>query len=437
MALDDGTLQNDRWFRAARADGYQPIACRGGGMDRGTVASSYQHMTRSRHVLPYGGRDIRLMIGGCIANVNEQGVAITAMHVGIEPVYNASAAFGAGASGAAMIRKIENCLAAGISPDIAVPSTGVVVTDRVGMRVDPGGAIGIRAFLPDAGTPLSRNRLPVSGSAFGGEPSQRGTTTTPDLAFSGALTDSAGQGSVWTPHAILGRTLDGLRRSSVAIVGHSIAAGTTSVSGGGTSYDTLDSDGNSGWIERTIGVSRPFSSFTKAGDRLKYWLQDYTWKTRRFMLMNAGFSDLILQLEANDFTGAGLTVAQYTEFWRQFVDQILGVGIRVHAVTPSPISTSTDTWASADNQTGNAALADWTTYLRANAVSFGCTSVIDLAAATADPASPTKWRTDLNATLGAPPTYDGSHFSQAMTQWVASAGVFSPTTLFPELAPGL
>lgn len=437
MALGDGTLLGDAWFRAARADGYQPIACRGGGMDRGTVSASYQQMTRSRHVLPYGGRDIRLMIGGCIANVNEQGVALTAMHIGIEPVYNASAAFGAGASGAAMIRKVEQNVAAGISANIAVPSTGVVVTDRVGMRVAAGDAIGIRAFLPDAGSPLSRNRLAVSGSPFGGEPSQRGTTTTPDLAYSGSLTDNAGQGSVWTPHVILGRTLDGLRRSSVAIVGHSIVAGTTSVSGGGTSYDTLDADGNSGWIERTIGVSRPFSTFAKAGDRLKYWLQDYTWSTRRFMLMNGGFTDLILQLEANDFTGASLTVAQYTEFWKQFVDQILGAGIRVHAVTPSPISTSTDTWATAANQTGNAVLADWATWLRSNAVSFGCTSVIDLAAFTADAGSPTKWRADLNATIGAPPTYDGTHFSQAMTQWVASAGVFSPTTLFPELAPGL
>lgn len=430
-------LSESKRFLAARADGYQPIACRGGGLDRGAISASYQHMTRSRHVLPYGGRDIRLMIGGCLANVNEQGVALTALHIGIEPVYNASAAFGVGASGAAMIRKVEQNAAAGITADIAVPSTGVVVTDRVGIHVDAGGVIGIRAYLPDAGTPLSRNRLPVSGSAFGGEPAQRGTPTTADNAWSGSLTDNAGQASVWTPHVILGRTLDGLRRTSVAIVGHSIMAGTTSVSGGSASYDTMDANGNSGWIERTIGVSRPFSTFAKSGDRLKYWLQDYTWKTRRFMLMNAGFTDLILQLEANDFTGASLTVAQYTEFWKQFVDQIIGAGIRVHAVAPSPISTSTDTWASAGNQTGNAALADWTTYLRASAVSFGCASVIDLAAYTADPASPSKWRTDLNATLGVPPTYDGTHMTQAMTEWVAAAGVFAPTGLFPEFAAGL
>jgi hypothetical protein len=308
--------------------------------------------------------------------------------------------------------------------------------------VAAGVAIGLQFYGVGAtATPIAGSRETARAKTWGEEFGKLFASTT-DLSLSQSSwpANDSNARAVPTPAVILGRCADGLRRSSVAIIGHSIAYG--QVSGGGLlSRDQGDNDGNIGWIERTLASTRPFSAFTIPGDELRSWMGvnnasalSANYAAQRFALLSLGFSDAIVQLEVNDF--GTITVDQYQEIFKAFVTKLKGVGIRVHAVTPFPQSASSDVWATSANQTKSSKsdmLVDWADRLRTSAVStWGCASVIDANAVLRDPIDLWKWRTDLNATLGIAITGDGTHPAEATNIWLAANPVFNVSTLIPE-----
>lgn len=412
-------------------DALFPIACRTGfNFKRQSTTDALPNLvSRSRHILPYGAAEVRLLYGSGYAIPGERTTTgFASAHVGLAPYF--------GAPAASVVSKdaIRRVTYKG-DPNITVPSSQFVLTDAVGLRKNPGEHLGVQMYISGTTTAnlIGMGRLCAYGKTWGREYGNP-TTSTTDLSLTDAW-PAFDTVSTHSPVAILGRCADGLRRSSVAIFGHSIVYGQVSL-GGVSGYDTGDDDGNAGWVERTLASKRPFSAFTAPGDQMRFWTNKSTdVANQRFAaIAQCGFSDAIIQLEVNDLGLGPMIVTDYVEMWKGFVDNLLGMGMRVHICTPFPQTSSTDTWATDANQTVTTTggkLVDLANWYQANAKAYGCASVIDLMA-TVSPGYTGKWRTDLNATLGMNSTGDGSHPSQAFNAWIASQNVFNPLALIPE-----
>jgi hypothetical protein len=417
-----------------------PIGCRATYNYRRNITTDALpiYLSKSRHVLPYGAVEISCVYTGgygYLAEVETAGFAN--VNVGLAPVWNAPA------GNAYNLNSIKRLTRRG-KFNMTIPSGEISQTDPVGVEVARGGAIGLQLFAPSApdATPLSGSRETARAKTWGEEFGRQYATGASNLSLSQSgwpANDTAARACL-TPAVILGRCADGLRRSSVAIIAHSIVYGQVS-EGGFLNRDQGDNDGNSGWIERTLASTRPFTAFTIPGDELRNWMGvnnaspiASNYATQRFALLSLGFTDVIVQLEVNDF--GSITVDQYQEMFKSFVKMLTGLGIRVHVVTPFPQSVSSDGWLTSVNQTKSTLsdmLVDWATRVRTSAVSaWGCASVIDANAILRDPIDLWKWRTDLTGTLGIAITGDGTHPAEALNVWMAANPVFVVSTLIPE-----
>jgi hypothetical protein len=411
---------------AGGAEGYFPIACRTGATYARDTASAQTIASRTRHVLPFGAVDVIPVYAGWKLSPSELSMAYpAAVHIGVEPVWGTDALWGSVGNGANVVRRATKDGAV----DLTIPTDDYLMPEPISINAAAGTAIGCRIHVP-SGTGVSGSR--TKSSALG-EYSTVGTGT--DNAWGGAYVGNGGLNSMIQPLFILGRTPDRMRHPAVVIIGDSNGFGTNSVSGGSSNFDTLDGFGGSGWVERSLGISIPYSNLSAPGDRLNYLMNFNGGASgRRFSrgkaLKKAGFTHVVHALNGtNDALGAALTLAQIQDLWINWTAELVGGGLKVWAVTPFPNTSSTDAFATAGNQTITAAgailqqMADW---IRANAVSYGCERVVDVRAAV-DPTNSGKWRTDLIGTLGAPPTYDGTHNSQAMLVWLGAQGVITPS----------
>lgn len=419
---------------AVQSGGLYPIGCRTGfNFNRSVTTDALPvFLSRSRHILPYGARCLAPVYAGDYAGVAEKLTSgFSAVNIGFAPSWNAPAAntFNVGA-----IRRVTLRGKFGIT----IPSGEYAICDPIGVNIAPGAAVGLHVYgSASTAQPIVGGLEICRSKTWGEEFAKTFAAGASDLSLTSSswpAADNNVRGALM-PAVILGKCADGIKRSSVAVIGHSIVAG--QVSGGGlNSRDTGDDDGNIGWIQRTLASTRPFGNYATPGDKLQYWMgtNSNDAANMRFALLSLGWTDAIVQLEINDF--GDITVNNYELIYRAFVQRLIGLGIRVHAVTPSPQSNSSDTWATLANQTKSAAsdmVVDWAARLRASAVStWGCTSVIDLNALLCDPTSTWAWRTDINGALGIAPTGDGTHPSQALNVWIAQQQLFNPLTLIPE-----
>jgi hypothetical protein len=415
-----------------------PIACRAGyNYNRNITTDALPaFLARTRHVLPYGAIEIApVYVGGYggLAEIETSG--LSAIHVGIAPTWNAPS------GNTYDVNAIKRATRKGRFA-MTIPIGEVSQCDPVGINVTAGNAIALQFYgVGSTASPIAGSRETARAKTWGEEFAKLFASTTDlSLSQSGWPSNDSNARACPTPAIILGRCLDGLRRSSVAIIGHSIPYG--QVAGGGLlSRDQGDNDGNIGWIERTLASTRPFSAFTIPGDELRTWMGvnnasaiAANYAAQRFALLSMGFSDAIVQLDVNDF--GTITVDQYQEIFKAFVTKLTGIGIRVHAVTPFPQSASSDGFTSLALQTKTSKsdmIVDWKTRLLANAVSlWGCASVIDVNSVLCDPTNTWKWRVDLNTILGMAITGDGTHPCEALNAWLAANPVFNVTTLIPE-----
>lgn len=418
--------------------GLFPIGCRAGyNFNRHRTSDALPVFTsRTRHVMPYGASEIALVYAGGFAGVAEvESAYFSGIHIGLAPVWGAPSGNSYSVDAITRVTKKGKF-------NLAIPSGEVGYCDSIGVSVDRGGAIGLQFYgVGSTAVPVVGGRETARGKTWGGEFAKVESTGTSDLSLSQsgwATVDNNARAS-HTPSVILGRTKDGIRRSSVAIIGHSIPYG--EVSGGGLNLrDSGDDDGNYGWIERTINSKRPFSSFCAPGDQLRNWLGvnnanalAANYAGQRLSMLSLGFSDCILQLEINDF--GPITVDQYEQIFRSMVRKVSGLGIKVHAVTPFPQTSSSDLWLTTVNQsksTKSDMIVDWSNRLRDNGVSWGCSSIIDANLKLRDSVDSWKWRTDIVGSLGASPTLDGTHPTESLNSWISQQSFFDVDTLIPE-----
>lgn len=433
----DAARQSLRISPAVRKSPLFPIGCRAGyNYNRNITTDALPaYLARSRHVLPYGAVEIApVYVGGYggLAEIETAGLA--GIHVGLAPVW------GAPAGNTYDVNAIRRVTRNGRF-NMTIPIGEISQCDPVGVNIAAGVAIGLQFYgVGSTANPIAGSRETARSKTWG-EEFARLYASTSDLSLSqtGWPSNDSNARACMVPAVILGRCADGMRRSSVAIIGHSIPYG--QVSGGGLlSRDQGDNDGNIGWIERTLASSRPFSAFTIPGDEMRNWMGvnnasplAANYAAERFALLALGFTDAIVQLEINDF--GSITVDQYQEMFKSFVTKLNGIGIRVHAVTPFPQSASSDGWTTPGGQnktTKSDMLVDWAARLRSNAVTnWGCASVIDANAVLRDAVDIWKWRTDLNVTLGIAITGDGTHPAEALNAWLAANPVFNVSTLIP------
>ncbi|WP_298809897.1 SGNH/GDSL hydrolase family protein [uncultured Sphingomonas sp.] len=422
MALDieaQGLALGARALAEARHEGYFPVACRTGAAFGRAVAANNPGVARTRHVLPYGAIDLMPVYAGWTLQPGEVSTAaLSGIHLGIEPTWGAQSMWGATGNGAAVVRRVS--ANGNLSP--SVPADHLLLPEPVAVNRRAGEAIGTRIWVP-SGSGYAASRSVLAGQDY----CYIGANAT-DWAWGGTITGASPLASTIQPIAILGRTPDRRRHPAVAIVGDSIGYGNVSMSDGALGWDN-DADGNSGWIERALANRVAWSNLSAPGDRLDY-LTNVNGGAggRRVGRSNAlrrlGYTHVIHALSGTNDAFAGLTLAQIQDRWLNWTDELVGMGHRVWAVTPLPHTASSDSWATLANQSvtpPGAVLVQMADWIRANARAYGCERVIDLAALVDNGSG--RWRVDLAAQLGAPPTYDGVHPASLMTQWIAAQGL--------------
>jgi lysophospholipase L1-like esterase len=407
--------------------GMYPIGCRGMGNYVGSSLSAQSAQTRTRHILPFGAKKIVLVYPGWKLIPAEAVVSdITAMHIGIEPVWGDQNSWILASTYAE--RCIKRATKSGVT-DIALTSGGVILTDSIPISVASGGAIGHRVYTNSTSTFVLNCPLSSTLQEYG----TKGAVS--DLSVSGTYGTSSPNLYGYAPLAILGVAADGQRHPSVAIIGDSIDFGTISISGGTTSLDATDADGNSGWSARSLASQMPFTNFAAPGDGYKYTMTTANGGTGRQYRLAAigslGFTHVILKLGTND-TGT-MTTAQIQNCFIAQVKELQSLGLKVIAVTPPPkVASSSDGFVSNQvTDSGSTQIRDYAIWLRANAVAtYGCDRLIDLNLLLRDPGNDLQWNLALSSQLGGvPPTYDGVHFSQALTSWITSQAVLTPSMI--------
>lgn len=403
---------------------YFPIGCRGSGGFNKSGLSAQSAKGRSRHILPYGAQGIQLVYGGFKLNPAEATITdITQLHVGIEPTWGVQNGWDTPATNAdQVIKKVS----AGGAQDMILPPGGLLFCDMVPLTVAVGAAIGLRTWTNSSSSAVLNRYILTSGIQ---EYGTKGAVS--DQSITGTFPTGSSTDSLIAPFAILGIAADGMKHNSLAIIGDSIDWGSTSLSNGTQGQDTLDADGNAGWVERSLANKIPFTNLGVPGDGFKYLMTNANGGTGRVYRLAAiakmGYTHCLLKLGTND--DGTYTATQIQNNWIALVREIQALGLKVIAVTPPPKSTSSDFFASQQN-VGSTIIRDFCIWLRANAVqTYGCSQLIDLNALLVDGSDATKWNLSLTGTIGAPPTYDGTHFSQLGLVWVAASGILTASMI--------
>lgn len=412
----------DDWWAGMGFIPLQPLATRCSGPHQASGLTAQQAACRSRHILPYGGKDLVMVYAGFKLLPAETDVTdLTAFHIGIEPEWGVQSSWVDGYLYAgAVIRQVT----AGGNFDMSAAPKNLLFTDPVPITVPAAGAIGHRVFIPTSSTATRSRR----GLQALGEYGIKGTGLTDQSVGSGNFPTSGGDTVLFVPVSILGKPLDGRRRPSLLIWGDSIDYGTISTSGG-SGYDSMDADGNMGWVERSLASKIPFSNFGTPSDGMRFITSTSGGGTGRMRRMRTfaalGYTHCLLKFGAND--ASSYSADQMIACWKLLASEIQALGMKLIAVTPPPQGGVTNGAASGN---GNTAIRDFSAWLRANAVqNFAADRLIDLNALLASSSTPANWNMAIALPNGAPPTWDGTHFSQELTQWLVQQAVLTPGML--------
>ncbi|MFO0906785.1 MAG: SGNH/GDSL hydrolase family protein [Isosphaeraceae bacterium] len=176
----------------------------------------------------------------------------------------------------------------------------------------------------------------------------------------------------------------------------------------GGAYDTGDAYGDKGYLQRALGPTTPFVAFTRGSDSLQGWAnRDYA---RMAMIAASGCKNAIIELGVNDRSAGAATMESNLQ---KLTNQLLSLGVNVYATTLTPVTSSTDGFATTANQTPDAyvsTLATYNTDLAANYASWGLSGVFDVSAAVSSSPGSGLWAA--NGTIGYE-TIDGVHLEGA------------------------
>lgn len=206
-----------------------------------------------------------------------------------------------------------------------------LVSDFVKVVIPNGAKFWTRIYCVSTGTLLYTSYYQPDGTAQGAYGTS--TTAVPDLTMGGNTNYMTGSNTAFrTPVAIIGIT----SKKTLAIVGDSIAVGTS---------DVLDGTMAAGYIARAFGNRYAYMNLAIYGSALSQFLSS---GAKRSALINSYCSHVITNYGTNDVF-SGRTAVQVKADLISFVSQFWTKPTAVCTLLPR--TTSTDSWATAANQT--------------------------------------------------------------------------------------
>jgi hypothetical protein len=280
---------------------------------------------------------------------------------------------------------------------------GLLLSDPIGQDFDPNDFVYMRTGVVVPST----QRWPTnSGYIFSGEGAWASTGATSQIGATGTLANPGGTGAVsnfYHPMALIG--LVDTPTPAVAMIGDSLFQGI------GTGDSVGDALGNTGYVARGLyggSLRIPHTKLSRGSDYIIHMAALASWR-RRSILQYC--THLISGGGTNDISN-GSTLASLQPYYLKLWASGKRRGLKVFQALVPPRTTSTDSWATAANQTAVSGftvggvrdqLNAWIKSQVGNGVLDG---IIDPNPYLEDQANPGKWVT--NGTAGYI-TADGTH----------------------------
>lgn len=245
-------------------------------------------------------------------------------------------------------------------------TNSIVQTDLIKVGIPPNTLFYIRTFASQPSMPFQNGiQVPASFEDFSANwsisdtfhgPSYSQTTAvgSNDITVANLYNPAANMGYVaaqglsyyaYEPAAIIGSG----HKAAIALFGDSISTYCT--------YNSA-SQPTSGFIYAGIATNIPVIGMNMYGNKLAYELTN---ANAHVSVALKGCNIAICQLGINDYATAG-TFTYVTNLWTQFWLQLSASGLKVFQTTLSPVTASSDSWATTGNQSiiyNVSALNDW------------------------------------------------------------------------------
>lgn len=224
---------------------------------------------------------------------------------------------------------------------VTIQPGATVISDPVGIDLVKGTNFWTRTYVSvTSGQSFPRGAYAThSGNGEGHNYSSAGGA---DVTTSGAVPAGGFNEYVYSPAAILGLPIDG-GKAVIAAVGDSIVAGT--------------GDDQTGWVTRLLGNNYSLQKVAYPSESMVQWVTNnkVNCYRRAGLLARVGITHVIAEHIVNDLGASGIATLQTNAYayWKY----LSRIG-KVYATTCTPITTSTDAWATVANQTVDTALKE-------------------------------------------------------------------------------
>lgn len=293
------------------------------------------------------------------------------------------------------------------STSAAIAGGGQVVSDWCNVFIPSGASFFIRMFCTSATGILYINSTGPfpSGYVAGGEALQLAVSGLSDMTLSGTITDANSGAYRFAPLAVLGMTVN----PSVLCLGDSRCWGYG---------DTFTASVDIGEICRSIGKNFGYCNLGTPADEAQYFVAS---PTNRVALAQYA-SHIVSEYGINDMYVSSQTGAQTLASLAQI--RALFPSKRFFQSTISPVTSSSDGWATLGNQTINANVTPGLVTVNdgIRAGNGGITGYFDVASVTMSSLDSLLW----NVSAGVY-TADGLHGNQAACLGILAASVINPT----------
>lgn len=224
--------------------------------------------------------------------------------------------------------------------DVQIDVGGMAVSDPIPASVTQNTTVWSRTYVQVASAGLKWPLGAVATLTANGE-----GNTTSDMSLSGTVPTV--QAFAYSPFAIVAEQNIGARRPFVSIIGDSIAAGQN------LTHTEAEPSGDYGFAMRALQVANiGYINASRAGDKASDW-----GVMGRYMQLRSavpiGTTHAIVEFGINDITNGASLGTMQTRLGAVWA-ALTRLGIKVYQTTITPVSTSTDSWATTGNQTTHA-----------------------------------------------------------------------------------
>lgn len=301
-----------------------------------------------------------------------------------------------------------------------IPVGGFVITDPVWVPIPKNQRFWVRNWVSSpAGIPFSAGNVIDTSARAAVELCDYSTTTVTDFTVTGGGTNTPySTGAAFYPVAVLGMS----NVPSVAAYGDSRMAGTGDTAGSLTPGFTIPGSyslSGEGEICRSFDVLLPYTNIGCGTDRVAYFNTPLAGSANS--PLRSGLSQYHthahVEYGTNDLTAGTMTdsqvLAQLKIMWNQLagLNGAAGVPLKISQSTISPVTTSTDVWATVANQTvvpSNVYRLPLNVELRA--MPSPLWAIFDVSAQVEEPTSLGKWKAPTGSTnITSAMTADGTH----------------------------